>query len=65
MFLYNIINKLQWLSFLIFLIIYKIKYKPNIMYMKKIKPLDNNLLLIKEKRKLLKMISKCLNKNIN
>lgn len=82
MFLYNIINKLQWLSFLIFLIIYQIKYKPNIMYMKKIsipgffsvkrmylnlqkaKPLDNNLFLIKEKRKLLKLISKCLNKNI-
>ena len=73
---------MQWLSFLIFLIIYKIKYKPNIIYMKNIsisgffslkhmylnllkgKPLDNNLLLIKEKRKLLKLISKCLNKNI-
>ena len=83
MFLYNIINKFQWLIFLIIIIIYKIKYKPNITYMKSIsisgffsekqmylnllraQPLDNNIsLIIKEKRNLLKMISKCLNKSI-
>ena len=83
MFLYNNINKFQWLFFLIIVIIYKVKYKPNIRYMKnnsilgffsekqmylnllRAQPLDNNLsLIIKEKRNLLKMISKCLNKNI-
>ena len=83
MLLYKIINKLICLFFLTILIIFEIKYKPNLIQIKKInisgffsekkmylnllrsQPLNNNLsLIINEKKNILKLISKCLNKSI-